>query len=189
MAIVKLAPNVPVEIEAKYADIYPGEHGPQICLKGKVGDDATAKIYIDANHGLDQLVAAGAAPHRNYDLDAIPEKGLNVKLSEKKLVVAKNQAAGEKNAKLAISVKGKPAPAAGNGAAPPLASTVAASNGTNGHTVSCDAREKLSAAYDKATEHVLEKVVPMYRAAKIEPTASDIGSMVATLFIAATRNS
>lgn len=71
---------------------------------------------------------------------------------------------------------------------PNKAESVAAT-GTNGHKVNGDTREKLSAAYDAATKHVIEKVVPMYRGAKIEPTAQDIAAMTATLFIAATRNS
>jgi hypothetical protein len=37
--------------------------------------------------------------------------------------------------------------------------------------------------YMKATDFIIEKIVPKYRAAKLEPTANDVHAMVSTLFI------
>lgn len=43
--------------------------------------------------------------------------------------------------------------------------------------------------YMKATDFIIEKIVPKYRAAKLEPTANDVHAMVSTLFIPKSKES
>lgn len=49
-------------------------------------------------------------------------------------------------------------------------------------------REKGSAIYKRVTQFVLDDILPLYRKAGVTPTATDIHAMVATVYIAATKN-
>jgi hypothetical protein len=45
------------------------------------------------------------------------------------------------------------------------------------------AQKSYTDLYAKATDFIINQIVPKYRAAKLEPTATDVHAMVATLFI------
>jgi hypothetical protein len=175
---VKLAPNLAMRVAAKYIDLYPGEHGPSVRIKGQFdGEDGALYLPGKAGEDLETLAAAGIIPEYNGPLN--PEKAVDLKPKRKEFELVLAQAAGEKFGR--VTVVGAPVPGAkptnGNGSHAPAAG--------NGHAPADNA--SLAQTYIDATRVVLDKVVPLYEAKEIGVSDIAVGSMVATLFIAKTR--
>lgn len=172
---VKLAPNLAMKVAAKYIDLFPGDHGPSVRLKGKFdGEDGVLYLPGDADDALSVLTAAGIIPP--YDGSMEPAEAVNLKPKRKEFELILAQAAGEKYGKVQIV-----------GAPPP---STRSTNGNGAHAPSSGATvEKVSLAqtYIDATKVVLDKVMPLYVSAGIGCSDVAVASMVATLFIAKTR--
>lgn len=193
--VVKLADNVPITMKAKYADIFPGEHGPQLGFKGAIkGGAPDARIYMDAGGALRELEACGAieGPPRNYDPENIPEKGLDLRMGTKVLTIVREKPAGSTKSHLKITLVNTSgsAPAAKPAAQPAQpsqqrqpapAEQVAPANGNgngNGHP------EKGS-TYKRITEFVLSDIKPLYENAGLPIDADVMSRCVQTLYIQA----
>lgn len=174
---VKLAPNLAMKVAAKYIDLYPGEHGPSVRIKGSFdGEDGVLYLSGKAGDDLETLTAAGIIPEYTGALN--PEKAVDLKPKRKEFELLLAQAAGEKYGR--VTVVGAAAPAArstnGNGSHAPSG---------NGHAAPDSA--SLAQTYIDATKVVLDKIVPLYEAKDIGVSDTAVASMVATLFIAKTR--
>lgn len=178
---LSMAVNVPLEMEVKYCDLvaskHPDKYPSQVKFKAANGET----LYLDNPAALKCLFNAGAIAEipAFEDQSQIPPKGQQLKLATKKLTFLRTQAPKEKA--ITLSINGFKADSEPAAAPPESASrTTAVANG-NG-------REKRSAIYLAMTEWVLEKIVPLYEAKEIPVSANDVHGMVATLFIAETRN-
>lgn len=175
---VKLAPNLAMKVAAKYIDLFPGEHGPSVRLKGKFdGEDGVLYLPGNADDSVATLVAAGIIPEYTGTME--PSEAVNLKPKRKEFELILAQPAGEKYGKVQV-VGATPATAAAanstNGSTPP------ASSG-NGHQATPP-----SVLYAKATDFVLKEIAPKYTAAGIELTDRGIAAMVATVFISKSRD-
>lgn len=171
--IVKLAPNVPVEIKVKYADIVEGQYGTQIRLKGENQAGATISIYVPIDCSS-ALLSAGAVEGKN-------EKGEFYTLPRGVdwWVVEKQQAAGEKYGHVTLTPKGASAPPPPRAPAPTPPPTAPSTVET----------PHLVGLYDDTLRHVLRIVAKVN--AGPDPvvvfTATEVAAMTATLFIARSR--
>lgn len=173
---VKLAPNLAMKVAAKYIDLFPGEHGPSVRLKGKFdGEEGVLYLPGNADDAVITLVAAGIIPEYTGTME--PSEAVNLKPKKKEFELILAQPAGEKYGK--VQVVGATAPAA---AASSNGTTPSASNG-NGHPATPP-----SVLYAKATDFVLKEIAPKYTAAGIELTDRGIAAMVATVFISKSRD-
>lgn len=175
---VKLAPNLAMKVAAKYIDLYPGEHGPSVRLKGAFdGEDGVLYLPGKAGDELETLTTAGIIPEYSGPLN--PEKAVDLKPKRKEFELLLAQAAGEKYGRVTV-VGAAPAAARstnGNGSHAPAASAAAAPADS----------ASLAQTYIDATKVILDRVVPLYEAKEIGLSDVAVGSMVATLFIAKTR--
>src|SRR5688572_25654969 len=101
---LKLAPNVPVVMEVLHLDITKGQYGAQARFKGKVAGEV-AYLYTDHEDAINGLVAVGAlekAPE--YNIDALPEKGLDCSklLKKRMLAFTSVQGAGDRKGRLTV---------------------------------------------------------------------------------------
>ena len=180
MPEIKLIPNVPVTMDVKYCDVMRGNYRARLRFKGKTASEAEAVLYCDASPNLQDLVRHGACQPVDYDPDSIPVKGVEVKLSQRKLTFVLQQLAGEKKPTLVIRVGDgttKQAPTAAATAEPRRAAS--STTATTGET--------RTVLYKRITDFVLRDVVPKYQAAGIECRAGDIAQMVETLYNRETR--
>src|SRR5688572_928165 len=108
MPIVKLAPNMPVAVQAKYLDIIPGNYGPQVRVKGAFNDVTDAMMFLPGKlpDVLTALVAGGVLTQVPVTPDPLPERGFALTPSKKHFTVTLAQLAGEKYGKLSVSANG-----------------------------------------------------------------------------------
>jgi hypothetical protein len=174
----KFAPNVQAKADVKYMDIVPGQYGPQIRIKGKInGKESVAYLPGKLPDVITVLVSAGVIP-RGTDYLVDVEEAFEIKPLQRQFTMMKQQAAGEKNGTLAIF----------NGAA--ASAAVPATGNSASAAGALPAPQKSYAdIYSKATDFIIDKIVPKYRAAKLDPTAADVHAMVATLFIPKSKES
>jgi hypothetical protein len=170
MATFKFAPNVPAKVDVKYIDIVPSEKGgPQIRLKGTIEGEEKMFAYLPGKltDQLTALISAGIIASAEYPMEV--DKPVEIKPLKRQFTMVKDQPAGEKYG--SFKVVGAPAavPATGNSAGAAGASPIPP--------------KKYAEIYMQATDFILEKIVPKYRAANLEPTANDVHAMVSTLFI------
>lgn len=197
--VVRLADNIPLTIAAKYCDVFVGEHGPDLRFKGTIDAVPNSCVYVNFVHGLEQLRALGAVTDKAYndavaavEKESVPDTGMSVGLTKRNLVILREKPAGAKHGTIKITLEGQPATpapaaAASNGSATPETSPTD-SNGNAAREKRNAAREKRSTLYRTMTAFVLDKIVPMYTEKSIPVAANDVHSMVATLYIAETRN-
>lgn len=183
MAKVLFAPNVPVTIAVKYADVVPSQYGPELRLKGSTPDDPSAICYAPWEAACTSLVACGALAGVPAVPDPLPEKGFALKLAAKELVVTKVQAAGEKHGTVTVS---KP------GAAPhPIGRPGRVSDAvqpTPRDTAPAAAgRKPLTAVYLECTDFALAQVAKRYQGAGVPFDAAAAVAAANTLFVARTR--
>jgi hypothetical protein len=194
--IVRLADNIPLTIAAKYCDVFVGEHGPDLRFKGTIDTVPNSCAYVNFTHGLEQLRAIGAVTDKAYndavaavEKESVPDTGLSVGLTKRNLVILREKPAGAKHGTIRITLEGQqaaPAPGPAPAAAAANGSATSETTPTNGNGNA--AREKRSTLYRTMTAFVLDKIVPMYTEKNITVAANDVHSMVATLYIAETRN-
>lgn len=165
--IVKLAPNLPVEIRIKYADMVEGQYGDQIRLKGESPTGQTIAIYVPVGNSAD-LIQAGAKQEQN-------QKGVYYTLPKSVdwWVVEKKQGAGEKYGHVTLTPKGTTVPQPAKGPAP---STSPQQSET----------PALVELYDDTLRHIVRIVgaVNSQKDPAVVFTGTDAAAMCATLFIA-----
>ena len=176
---VKLAPNLAMQVSAKYIDLYPGEHGPSVRIKGQFdGEDGALYLPGKAGEELETLTAAGIIPEYTGPLN--PEKAVDLKPKRKEFQLLLEQKAGEKYGRVTVvgaaPAAARPANGNGNGSHAPSNATPAPADSAS-----------LAQTYIDATKVILDRVVPLYEAKEIGLSDIAVGSMVATLFIAKTR--
>lgn len=195
MPTYKLAPNIAATVEIKYLDIVGGSYGPQVRINGKV-DGVDNYVYLPGNlpDQLTQLISQGVIANDQYQMDVAEGAKVAIKPLKKRIQLALDQPAGQKHGQLKIIAlsngNGAPAPAAAapsaSGNFPPLAN--ASAPPVEQHAPQTDeAKPSLKALYKSATAFVLTEIVPLYVKAEIGCTDEAVGSMVATLFIAAAK--
>lgn len=171
---VKLAPNLAMKVAAKYIDLYPGEHGPSVRIKGAFdGEDGALYLPGKAGEELDTLTAAGIIPEYSGPLN--PEKAVDLKPKRKEFELVLAQAAGEKYGRVTVVGAAAPSPRSTNG------------NGSHAPAAAQADNASLAQTYIDATKVVLDKIVPLYEAKDIGVSDTAVASMIATLFIAKTR--
>lgn len=176
--IVKLAPNVPVAIKVKYADVVEGQYGQQIRLKGESDTGGAIAVYVPVDLS-GELIAAGATFGEN-------DKGAFYTIPRGKewMVVEKVQGAGEKHGHVTLTLKGANAslPANTKGSSTPAPTPTGNQQG--------DRDGQIVRLYDDSLKHVGEICRRMN--AGSDPafvfTATDVKEMAACLFIARTKN-
>lgn len=175
MAKLVLAPNVPVPFDIAYADLIDSQFGVQLRLKGRVPGDPSAVLYVDIAHADEALRAAGVIA-TSFDVpDPIPERGLNVKglLAGTKVVVAKEQAAGQKTGHFTCRLQG---------GAPAVTAPASSPAAPNGATAGSGGAQ-VGRIYLECVDFVLKKVQPRLSEAGIEMVDETVIAAVATLFI------
>lgn len=187
MGKLTLAPNVPVAFDVKYADIVSGQYGVDLRLKG-LADGQDAVFYLPVDEAMPQLLAGGIlrqAPA--YDPNAVPPKGLAVRLEVKRLTLVALQQAGEKKPRVVITAAANaggaaPAPTPAAAAAPTHGNGHAA-NGTGAAVSATAERKPVGMVYLECVDFVLDRVAPKFAERKIPLTDAAIAAMTATLFI------
>jgi hypothetical protein len=190
MPVIKLAPNVPLEMSVRYADIFPSKMGyePQIRLKGAAGGDQDAAVYLPGKlaDNITEMRRVGAlAEVPSFDPAALPEKGLSLRLAAKHLAIMLSQPAGEKYGRLTLSnLNAGARPQAPQAAAPEAPQQLPQGNGHAGtHAAPAAERKSLSTIYEEATDYVLSRIVPKYVASGLGCTDTAAAAMVATIVI------
>jgi hypothetical protein len=190
MGIIKLAPNVPLEMSVRYADIFPSKMGyePQIRLKGAAGGDQDAAVYLPGKlaDNITEMRRVGAlAELPSFDPAALPEKGLSLRLAAKHLAVMLSQPAGEKYGRLTLSNLN-----AGARPAVPQAAAPEAPQQGNGHAGTHAApaapaaeRAKLTAMYLECLDWAAAAVTPRLASLGGPVDQQAVVSAAATLFI------
>jgi hypothetical protein len=188
-----LAANVPLTMKVKYCDLVPSRHPDKYPAQVKFKDHDGGALYLDTPDVLSCLRNCGAIQPAQFDAlhakaedqGSLPSKGTAILLKVSELTFLQTQAPKEKKKVLSINgAKADDAPAPPPPAASSPTAAAGAANG-NGHAKE---QPKHSDIYLAQTRWVLDTIVPLYREKKIEPSATDIHAMVATLFIAKTRN-
>lgn len=176
--IVKLAPNVPITLHVKYADVVEGQYGMQIRLKGQTepGDPATVYVPVDCAAAL---VAAGATEGKNAkgEFYTIPR-------GAEWWTILKEQGAGEKYGHVTLTPRGATAPQPAKGVATP-----APAPPVNESSPAATTDARIVTTYDASLRHVYN----ICKALNEQPdpafvfTGTDVKEMTAALFIARTK--
>lgn len=177
---VKLAPNVAVKVSAKYIDLFPGDHGPSVRLKGKFdGGDGVLYLPGNAEDSLATLTAAGIIPPYTDSME--PAEAVNLKPKRKEFELVLEQQAGEKYGR--VVVVGAAAPSAagspnGNGQHAP-ANGVASVRARN--------QKPVAVLYDQCLQFAAKHVPERLKAIGLTATSADVMAGAATLFIQAAK--
>lgn len=171
MPTFKFSPNVPAPVELGYIDIVPSEKGgPQIRFKGKIGGEDKVYAYLpgklDAN--LATLIAAGIIANQQYPTEV--EKPSEVKPLKKQFTAVVELIPPAKYGTFKI--------VGSNGAS--AASPTPAPSGAPPVTKS------YSELYGKATDYILNTILPKYKTAGKAVETTDVVAMVRDLFNAKT---
>jgi hypothetical protein len=177
MPIVKLAPNVPLKMKAKFCDVVPGQYGHQVRLKGLV-DGEESLVYLPGPvwKNLKALRTAGAI--NTEAVNEEPEKALGISLLEHELELVNYQPAGEKFPSLVVKANGKPPVSEVENVGrlpndPPEGATEAEPTEL----------DKLLSLHARLYKHVLAHYVPAALEAGVEVDLSGVSRLTATLFI------
>jgi hypothetical protein len=184
MPIVKLAPNVPLKMKAKFCDIVPGQYGHQIRLKGLV-DGEESLVYLPGPvwKNLKALRSAGAI-NSDEAVNEEPEKALAISLLEHELELVNEQKAGEKFPSIVVK--------AGTNGKPPVSEVENVGRLPNdppeGATeVEPTELDKLLSLHARLYKHVLAHYVQAALEAGVEVDLSGVSALTAQLFIPASK--
>jgi hypothetical protein len=184
MPIVKLAPNVPLKMKAKFCDIVPGQYGHQVRLKGLV-DGEESLVYLPGPvwKNLKALRTAGAINTETVNEE--PEKALGISLLEHELELVNYQPAGEKFPSLVVKTNGKPpvSEVENVGRLPNDPPTEEPTKHTDGHTDK-PTLEDLVHSYGECLAASVNQYKPWLIEKGVTPDSQTIAAMAATLFIA-----
>jgi hypothetical protein len=190
MPVIKLAPNVPLEMSVRYADIFPSKMGyePQIRLKGAAGGDQDAAVYLPGKlaDNITEMRRVGAlAEVPSFDPAALPEKGLSLRLAAKHLAIMLSQPAGEKYGRLTLSnLNAGARPQAPQAAAPESPQQGNGHAGTHAAPAAQAAeRPKITATYQECLAWTLAHAAPTIAEAGYQVSAETVAAIAATLFI------
>jgi hypothetical protein len=137
MAIQKLAPNIPVDINVQYCDIVPGNFGPQVRLKGSIdGEESLVFLPGKVWANLKALRSAGAID-ASQEVNEEPEKAEAVAMLAKSLRLNLVKGASDKYANLDVRIigNGAPKPAPSSNGTPKSTAPVASALSQNEHNV------------------------------------------------------
>ena len=207
---IKIVPNIPVTIDVRVLNIYPGKAKAgkkpraRLMVKGdqvaEVGGITDGVLFVDAANALRELRAAGVVDPVDYDSEnGIPDKGIRVDIKVPKpcrLVFLAEQLAGARYPTLRISRPGAAqAPSPEKAARPVNASPAtrttpesapvqrSAARGTApALDQSGDGKRARAATYERLTRYAIKHVVPIYAEAGIECDARAIAAIVDGLY-------
>lgn len=199
MAEIKLAPNVAVTIDVRYCDVIKGRHVTRLKVKGAtvadVGADQEAVLFLDAAPALAEMRAIQACGVVDYDIDAIPEHGVPVKLEHKRLTFVMEQRSGAKRPTLRVSLPGVRASSPEKVGRPETASPAAspapvlrpadrstARGVAPALSQSPDSKKARVALYERLTRYALKEVVPIYLDAGVPCDAGAVAAIVEGLY-------
>lgn len=109
MPTLKMTTNIPVHASLKFADIVPGNFGPQVRLKGTF-DGAEGMLFLPGKvwANLKALKSAGVVAPGEYNEE--PESPVELPLLHRDVVLTRSQPAGAKYADLVVETNGKAPP-------------------------------------------------------------------------------
>jgi len=201
--IVRIADNVPVNVTAKYLDVFVGEKGTDLRFKGIIDGEQNSCVYVSLDAGLRELVAIGAIAEQAaedaaeaVETGAIPDTGYAIPLKKKQLVILRSKPGGAKHASLSITLPGGAAAgsarASASGSARSSAPATQEPDGqpaANGNANANGADERMrSSLYLKATSFVLTHVRPLYEQHGVPMDADVASRCVQTIYIQAMEN-
>jgi hypothetical protein len=202
MAKVTMALNVPLVIEqAKYLDwMPPGQFGSQLRLKGTIGGDPDAVLYLPGKCWATGRGLMNGGVIDLMDFDQEPEKAVNIPLLKTSFVLTNKQVPGKNYGNIVVGSQGElpglsqaaPQSTKGRNAGPLLPGeeegyleAVAGQGGGCG-AVSVQVEgpmESVGKLYLECMKWVLDHVVPIWTAGNVPYDASALNAATATLMI------